>query len=255
MRKLRASVLLRIVGALLLLVFLAGCKKKPPPAPPAPPPPPPAAAPTVQIQANPTTVERGQSTTLTWNSTNAVSVDLNGQKVDLNGTQQVSPTESTDYTATATNKDGKTATATAHVTVTEPPPPPPPPPPAPPAEDLAQSFNENIKDAFFDFDKSNIRGDAEQALTADATWLKAHPNVNVTIEGHCDERGSAEYNQGLGQHRADAAKDFLVQQGVDASHINTISYGKEKPFCTEHNENCWQQNRRAHLVMSQGATQ
>ncbi|HKT68690.1 MAG TPA: peptidoglycan-associated lipoprotein Pal, partial [Terriglobales bacterium] len=121
----------------------------------------------------------------------------------------------------------------------------PAPTPAPSIEDLWQ---QNIKDAYFDYDKSNIRPDAQEALQADATFLKAHTDVNFIIEGHCDDRGSAEYNMGLGDRRANAVKDYLVQLGVDASHIRTISYGKEKPFCTEHTEDCWQQNRRAHFV-------
>lgn len=123
--------------------------------------------------------------------------------------------------------------------------PPPPPPPTVSEEDL---FKQNIKDAFFDFDKSDIRPDAQTALNADADFLKQHPNIKFTIEGHCDERGSEEYNLGLGQRRADAAKNYLVNLGISADNITTISYGKDRPFCTEHNEECWQQNRRAHLV-------
>jgi peptidoglycan-associated lipoprotein len=131
------------------------------------------------------------------------------------------------------------------VTVTTPPPPPPPPPPKVSDE---EQFNAAIKDAFFDFDKSDVRPDAQQALTADADFLKAHPDIKFTIEGHCDERGSEEYNLGLGDRRANSAKSFLTNLGVSADRITTISYGKDRPVCTEHNEECWQRNRRAHLV-------
>lgn len=109
-----------------------------------------------------------------------------------------------------------------------------------------EDFPRNVRDAFFDFDKSDIRADAQQVLTANAEWLKSHPNVSFTIEGHCDERGSEEYNLGLGDRRATAAKNFLVNLGISADRINTISYGKSRPQCTESTEDCWQQNRRAH---------
>ena len=87
-------------------------------------------------------------------------------------------------------------------------------------------------------------------IQADASFLKQHPNMMFIIEGHCDERGSTEYNLALGDNRANAAKQALVQQGVAGGRIRTISYGKEKPFCTESTEACWQQNRRAHFVYS-----
>jgi peptidoglycan-associated lipoprotein len=114
-----------------------------------------------------------------------------------------------------------------------------------------QMFEQNVKDAFFDYDKYDIRPDAQQALTAGAQFLKEHPNVKFTIEGHADERGSTEYNLALGDNRAQAAKNFFVQQGIAPDRMKTISYGKEKPFCTEHTEECWQLNRRAHLVYGQ----
>jgi peptidoglycan-associated lipoprotein len=242
----RLRLLLTVAGTVAVMMVMAGCKKKP--VPPPPPPPAPAAAATVQIKADPTAIQRGESSTLTWTSTNAVSVELNGTAVNLNGSQQVSPTESTDYEVVAKNSDGKTATASVRVTVTQPPPPPPPAQPVGPSiEDL---FNQNVKDAFFDFDKSDVRGDAQSALTQDAEFLKAHSDVNIIVEGHCDDRGSAEYNMGLGDRRANSVRDFLIQQGVDGSRIRTVSYGKEKPFCTDDNEQCWQQNRRGHIVMA-----
>ncbi len=106
-----------------------------------------------------------------------------------------------------------------------------------------------MSDAFFDFNKADIRGDAREALTRDAEFLRSYPR-SVTIEGHCDERGSTEYNLGLGQRRAQAAKNYLVSLGISADRIDTVSWGKERPFCTESTEECWQQNRRGHFVMA-----
>ncbi|MBF8260836.1 MAG: Outer membrane lipoprotein omp16 precursor (peptidoglycan-associated lipoprotein) (modular protein), partial [candidate division NC10 bacterium] len=106
-----------------------------------------------------------------------------------------------------------------------------------------------LKDAFFDFDKSSIRPDAKQSLDENAKWLKANPKAALTIEGHCDERGTREYNLGLGQRRAKAAKDYLVSAGIDAKRIKIISYGKERPFASGHDESAWKLNRRAHFVL------
>ena len=107
-----------------------------------------------------------------------------------------------------------------------------------------------LKPAFFDLDKSDLRADARDVLAANATWLKAHPSVAFTIEGHCDERGTAQYNLALGDRRANAAKEYLVSLGIDAGRIKTISYGKERPFATGHDEESWAKNRRAHFVVT-----
>jgi len=223
-----------------MLLVTAGCKKKEAPPPPPTPPPP---QPTASLTANPNNIQQGESTTLTWQTTNATDVSLEGiGAVPANGSQQVTPSQSTTYRLTARGAGG-TQEATARVTVTQ-----PPPPPAAAALSDEQLFNQNVRDAFFDYDKSNIRPDAQQALMGDAAFLQQHPNIRFTVEGHCDERGSTEYNLGLGDRRATAVKDFLVQQGVSADRIRTISYGKEKPFCAEHTEDCWQQNRRGHFV-------
>jgi peptidoglycan-associated lipoprotein len=141
---------------------------------------------------------------------------------------------------------GGNAVAEARVTVTAPPAVTPPPPPA--ISD-SEFFSSNIKDAFFDYDQYSIREDARAALQADARALGERSGIRFTIEGHCDERGSEKYNLALGDRRATAAKDFMVTQGVNSSRIDTISYGKERNFCEEHNEECWQLNRRAHLVL------
>jgi peptidoglycan-associated lipoprotein len=145
-----------------------------------------------------------------------------------------------------------------------PPPPPPPPPPAPaPAprpltEDqifasktLDQLNAERpLTDAFFDFDSAVIRPDAEAGLAKDAAWLQRWPSTKITISGHCDERGTAEYNLALGERRAAAVKSYLQSLGVAVDRMLVVSYGKERPFCTESNEDCWAQNRRGHFLFT-----
>jgi len=109
-----------------------------------------------------------------------------------------------------------------------------------------------ISDAYFDYDKHTLRPDAVKTLQADATELrdilKQYPDYKLVVEGHCDERGSDEYNLGLGDARANSAKDFLVQVGIPSQQMSVVSYGKERPICTEHDEACWQKNRRVHIV-------
>jgi peptidoglycan-associated lipoprotein len=193
----------------------------------------------------PNTIQGGQSASLTWQTSNATDVSIDGiGAVQPNGSQSVSPSESTTYHLTAKGSGG-TQEATARLTVTQPPPPPPPPPPTVSDEDL---FAQSVKDVYFDYDKADVRGDQQSSIQADAQFLAQHTNVNITIEGHCDERGSTEYNLALGDQRASAVKNALTTLGVNASRIKTISFGKEKPFCNESNEACWQQNRRGHLV-------
>ena len=231
--------------ALGAILFLGACHKKT--TPPPPPPPPPAPAPSATLTANPEAIDKGQSATLTWQTTNAtdVSIDAVGA-VQANGSQQVSPAESTTYTLTAKGAGG-TQTATARVTVNAPPPPPPPPAPSLTDEQL---FAQNVKDVYFDYDKADVRADQQTLVQANAAFLQQHPNMSVTLEGHCDERGSTEYNLALGDNRASAVKNALVAAGVPAERIKTVSFGKEKPFCTESNESCWQQNRRGHFVLN-----
>ncbi|HUC52572.1 MAG TPA: peptidoglycan-associated lipoprotein Pal [Candidatus Cybelea sp.] len=227
-------------------VFTVGCKKKPP----APPPPPPAAAPaparpTVTLQASPSAINKGDSATLSWNSTDATQLTIAPDvgAVTAQGSTKVSPTDTTSYTITATGPGGS---ATASATVTLNAPPPPPPPPVGPTDD--ELFLREVRDAYFDYDKADIRPDARTALSHTADFLKAHPSIRAAIEGHCDERGSTEYNLGLGDRRANAVKQYLVSLGVPADRLTTVSFGKEKPFCMEHIETCWQQNRRGHFV-------
>lgn len=231
-----------ILAALLAAVLMVGCKKKPP-APTTPPPPPPA-APTASLSANPDAIEAGQATTLTWRTENATEVSLEGMgTVEANGSRQVSPVQSTTYRLTAKGAGG-TQEATARVTVAQ------KPAPSGPSLTDEQMFAQNVKDIFFDYDSYEIRADQQGAVAQAATFLKQHPNWRVTIEGHCDERGSIEYNLTLGTNRAEAVKNALVQQGVNGSNLRTVTFGKEKPFCNESNEACWQQNRRGHYVLN-----
>ena len=244
----------RSVGSVIRFALLAsvivavGCKhpapvKNLPPGPPAAPP----ARPTVTLQATPTTVQRGGSVTLRWSSTNATSLMLSpGGTVEPEGMSTVTPTESMTYTITATGPSGM-ADASVHVTVTG---------GAPAVSSnggdatLEQMFTREVQDAYFDLDRADIRGDSREALSKTAQFLRSYPQIKVAIEGHCDERGSTEYNLALGDRRAQAAKDYLVSLGVPADRMQTVSYGKERNFCSEHTEACWQQNRRAHFTMA-----
>jgi peptidoglycan-associated lipoprotein len=221
---------------------LGACGKKA--TPPPPPPPPAAPAPTASISVNPNSIQAGQSASLTWQTSDATDVSIDGiGAVQPNGSQSVSPTESTTYHLTAKGAGG-TQEATARLTVTQAPAPPPP------TSNVTDQdlFSQNVKDVYFDYDKADVRGDQQTSVQADAQFFNQHTNMSFTIEGHCDERGSTEYNLALGDQRASAVKSALTAAGVSAGRMKTISYGKEKPFCTESNEACWQQNRRGHLV-------
>jgi len=123
-----------------------------------------------------------------------------------------------------------------------------------PAPGSVEEFMKVVGDrVFFDFDRYDIKDEGRATLQRQAAWLKKYPSVSVQIEGHCDERGTREYNLALGSRRATAAKDYLISLGVEAGRITTISYGKEKPVCVESNESCWAQNRRAVSVITKGA--
>jgi len=107
-----------------------------------------------------------------------------------------------------------------------------------------------LGDIYFDFDKADLSEDARARLAKNGDWLRSHPEFQVTIEGNCDERGTNEYNLALGQRRASAAKDYLASLGLDASRLQTISYGEERPVCTESDEGCWSRNRHDHFVIT-----
>jgi peptidoglycan-associated lipoprotein len=119
------------------------------------------------------------------------------------------------------------------------------------SEDLATLNSRGyLKDAFFDYDKSGLRSDARTALAEDARWLARYPSIRVLVEGHCDERGTEEYNLALGDRRDGAVREYLAEMGVSPSRMQTVSYGKDRPFCSDENEKCWQENRRGHFVIT-----
>lgn len=228
-------------------LMVTGCHKKssaPPPATAAPL----VDAPTATLSGEPLAIDLGQSTTLTWRTTNATSVSIDGiGEVNASGTQTVTPSNSTNFHLVAKG-DGGTADANVRVTVRV--------PVAPTADTGASSnlngdmgtdaaFHANVQDVYFDYDSYDLRPDAQSNASQAATYLTSHPGIKVMVGGYCDERGSAEYNLALGENRANAAKTALVNAGVAPARIRVVSYGKEKQFCTEAAESCYQQNRRA----------
>lgn len=239
---------IRILSLVVLFVDLfafTGCKKKvvPPPAPTAPPVVVP--APLATITASPTVITAGDHVMLTWSTTNANTASIEGLgDVPTSGVKTVTPNASTTYHLMAKGGGG-TADASVHVTVNT------PPAVVAPANTMSaeEEFKANVRDIFFDYDKYDLRSDAQSTISRDVSYLASHPNVKILIGGYCDERGSNEYNLALGQNRADSAKKALINAGVAASRIRVVSYGKERPFCTESAEACWQQNRRAGFAL------
>lgn len=233
------------VALLVALVAVSGCKKKQPVPPAVVAPAVVVPAPTAQITATPVVVSAGDQVQLKWRTTDATSISIDGiGDVPSSGVKTVTPTVSTSYHLVARGEGG-TADATARVTVNA------PPAVVAPVNTMTaeEEFKSNVQDIFYDYDTYDIRSDAQSTLSHDATYLVSHPNVKVVIGGYCDERGSNEYNLALGQNRADAAKKALVAAGIAADRIRVVSYGKEKPFCSESTEECWQQNRRAGFTM------
>jgi peptidoglycan-associated lipoprotein len=254
------------VFAAALMISAAGCKKKVP-VPSTPPPPttsnttpePPAAAPlTVRINTftgEPRSIERGQAATLRWSVGNStdMSIDQGLGAISANGSRQVFPSQTTTYTLTAKgggNQDTRSVTIEVSSSV-----PPPPPRTASVRENPAEILGREAQDVYFDYDKNDIRADGRDTLTKDAELIKrilgADATFTIVIEGHCDERGSEEYNLALGDRRALAVKEFLVQLGVPEDRLKTISFGKERPVCTDENDACYQKNRRGHLAPAQ----
>lgn len=241
---------------LVTIIFVCvSCKKNVaanPPVPaaqPAPPPP----APTITLRATPAAVESGQSVGLQWEAKNASDVRIDPElgEVQAQGSRSVKPSSSVTYTARAIGPGG-TAIDTARVTVNR-----PAPPAAPPRSSsnvtntsLANLFNQNVQTIYFDYDQSDLRPDQMTRLNSDAAWLKEHRDARFTIEGHCDDRGSEEYNLALGDRRANRVKEYLVQQGIDTSRIRTVSYGEERLICREETTDCYQKNRRAAFVLT-----
>ena len=220
-------------------------------------------APTASITADPVAIDLGGTVVLNWRTTNATSVSIDGiGQVNVNGTQTVSPSNSTNFHLVAKG-DGGTTEANVRVTVrvttvaagagtTQ-------------MEDrggangsngqggpvTAAAFAAAVQDMFFDYDSFDVRPDAQTSAAQAAAYLVQHPGVRVLVTGYADERGSAEYNLALGENRANAAKAALVNAGVAGARIRAFSVGKEKQFCTEANETCWQENRRAQFTIDQ----
>lgn len=255
-----------VVFAAALMISAAGCKKKapivntPPPttAPTRttePPPPAPLAVRINSFTGEPHSIERGQSATLRWSVGNStdISIDQNLGAVAANGTRQVFPSQTTTYALTAKGggaQDTRSVTIEVSSSV-----PPPPPRPTGPRVSPGEILGRDAQDVYFDYDKNDIRTDGRDTLTKDADVIKRiladDPGFTIVIEGHCDERGSEEYNLALGDRRAIAVKEFLVQLGVPEDRLKTISFGKERPVCTEQGEACYQRNRRGHLAPAQ----
>lgn len=231
--------------AILATLTLAGCHKKQSNVNPASlgPTTPTVEPPTATLTAEPLAIDLGQSVVLNWRTTNATSVSIDGiGTVPSSGTQNVSPSSSTNFHLVAKN-DGGTTDANVRVTVRVPTAPAAPSSSGDMTSDAA--FHAAVPDAFFDYDSYELRPDAQAAVEKAAAYLGAHPAINLVIGGYCDERGSAEYNLALGENRANAARQGLITAGVAANRLRVVSYGKEKQFCSEQNESCYQQNRRA----------
>jgi peptidoglycan-associated lipoprotein len=230
--------------AVTFALLVTGCHHNPqiaktnPPAAPVQP-----VAPSANLTVTPQVVQSGQAAQLTWNTQNASNVTIAGMgTVAASGSRQITPTESTTYHLVAKG-DGGSAEASARLTVTV---------PEKKVAELTdeQLFAQNVKDIFFNYDNADIRTDEQSIINADAQFLGAHPDWRLVIEGHCDERGSEDYNMVLGESRAKQVMDALAKQGVGADRVKLISFGKERPFCTTaENESCWSQNRRAHFVL------
>jgi peptidoglycan-associated lipoprotein len=236
---------------ILIAVCFTGCKKHvaaaPPAAPPVQPAPPPP-APTITLRAAPANIDRGQSVSLQWEAKNATDVRIQPEvgNVQTQGSRSVSPASSVTYTAVAMGPGGS-ASDSARITVRVPAAAAParPEPRTDTRASMDELFRQNVQTIYFDFDKSEIRPDQVSRLESNASWLKQNRGVKFTIEGDCDERGSEEYNLGLGDRRANRVKEFLIKEGVDPSSIKTVSYGEERPVCREATDECYQKNRRA----------
>ncbi len=250
------------------LLFSAACKKKVPPAPaqvvqPTVDTPKPVERPALisgapridSFTAEPARVERGQSITLRWATTNAdnVTLDQGIGAVAASGSRQLFPTATTTYVLIARGGTGSdTRTVTVEVVA-------PPPivnvPTSGPSDGGVPVMISQLQDVLFDYNQTEFREDARRALNTDADLLKRifalDQRINFIVEGHADERGSAEYNLGLADRRAIVTRDALVQLGIPANRLRTISFGEEAPLCRESNEGCWQRNRRAHLGQAQ----
>ena len=214
-----------------------------------------APAPVANITADPLAIDLGQTVVLNWRTQNATNVTIDGiGEVNANGTQTVSPSNSTNFHLTAKG-DGGATEANVRVTVRV-----PVTPTAPTGDASAnrsgagdmgseEAFHQNVQDAFFDYDSFELRPDAQASISQAASYLITHPAIRVVIGGYSDERGSAEYDLALGENRANSARSALITAGVAPNRLRVLSYGKEKQFCTESTESCWQLNRRAQFLL------
>lgn len=220
--------------------------------------------PTISITLDQDAIQRGQSTSLRWNSTNAERVTITDLgTVPASGARVVGPAQSTTYTATASSAGG-TDTASARLTVTEETAPVTDPNTRPrtnpPNPTIAALFNQWVQPIYFDYDQAELRSDAKERLRRAAEWLTQGPNRSIAfrIEGQCDPRGTEEYNIGLGERRAQSAREFLVSLGVEQSRIQTVSYGEERASGTSEGSPevrpSWAHDRRDDFVYVSGGT-
>ena len=220
--------------------------------------------PTVRVTLDQDAIRRGQSTSLRWSATNAERVSITELgTVPATGTRVVSPAQSTTYTATASSAGG-TDTASARLTVTEEPTvtsdPNTRPRTNPPSPTIAALFNQWVQPVYFDYDQAELRSEAKERLRKAAEWLTQGPNRSIVfrIEGQCDPRGTEEYNIGLGERRAQAAREFLVSLGVEQSRIQTVSYGEERASGTSEGapetRPSWAHDRRDDFIYVSGGT-
>ena len=259
----KANAKLMLLGMTLATLIGTACKKPPPPAPPPAPktivektPEPPAKPSVESFTAGPSTVTQGSPSSLRWSVSNATDISIDqgiGTLTSANGSRSVTPSVDTTYTLVAKGLGGTTsASVTVNVRPADKPIAIPPPPPTKTVtRTFSESVTQDLKDAFFDYDQFTLRDDSRSVLTQDSDVLKSiissFSGGNVILEGHCDERGSGEYNLALGDKRAQSALDFLRGLGVGTDRLKTVSYGKDRPQCTEATEDCYQKNRRVHF--------
>ena len=252
-----------MLGAGMVTLIGTGCKPKP--VAPPPPPPPKSEAPRVpdvppkpliaMFTAEPSTVIQGSPSTLRWRVDGASELSIDqgiGTLTSNNGSRTVTPSVDTTYTLLAKGVGGITsATVTVNVRPADRPIAPPPPEIKPSTRTFNEAVTQDVRDAYYDYDKFDVRDDARSTLTRDADALKVilgfYNSGNVILEGHCDERGSGEYNLALGDRRAQSALEFLKGLGVVTDRMKTVSYGRDKPQCSEPTEECYQKNRRVHF--------
>ena len=239
-----------------LVLVSSSCKKRTqssarPPAPPVPSvgdKPTTKSPPTIEVKASPSTIERGNQTTLSWTSTGANSILIDGGigNVAETGSLVLSPRESITYTAIAKGSDSDSRAST-RVTVVD-------------RSDrsvvssdlegLRRAIEEGkVRPIFFQYDLAELNAESKRILTENARWISQFPTAVAIIEGHCDERGSEEYNLALGDRRAQVTHNYLLEVGVAAGQLEALSFGEERPFSACHEESCWKRNRRAHFVV------